>query len=534
MNCMVLEHDQRLLIIDCGTNFPGDDYGVEVVHPDFGWLRDHWSRVEGVVLTHGHEDHIGGVPYLLAERDVPIWGPPHALRLVKRRLAEHAVALAPPRLTEVRAGDRISLGPFDIEPVRVSHSIVEATALVIRTSAGTVVHSGDFKFDPAPSDGEPTDESRLRAVGDEGVDLLLSDSTNVDSEGSAGSEADVEVALDQLVRGASRRVFVALFASNVQRLISLGKIAVKRGRKICLLGRSLVTHVEIARDLGHLNWPRDLVLPAERARSYPKAELLVLATGTQAEPAAAMARLARGEHPIISVEEGDTVAFSSRIIPGCDRPVVEMMGQLLRRGALVESRWTAPIHTSGHANRADLARMIELVRPANLVPVHGTVHHMHRHAELGRECNVPGVRVLENGQTVVLAERRLRPGESVRSGKVHVALGGRVISPEVLERRRDLGRSGVVSISVVCDSRNRLRGTPTVAAVGLPGFGELVPFEELSNHLVEHWRSINRAATPHADARPSGHVERCVSRWVDLRFGLRPVVVVHIIAATLD
>ncbi len=563
MNCMALEVEHELLIIDCGTNFPGDDYGVDVVHPDFAWLHANWERVRGIFLTHGHEDHIGGLPYLLRERSVPLYGPAHALQLVARRFAEHGLEEQPSDFREANTRRVYRLGPFEVEPIRVSHSIVEATALSITTEAGRVVHSGDFKFDDNPSDGQPTDVERLRLLGDEGVDLLLSDSTNVDAPGTSGSEGDVAEALDEVIKSASRRVFVALFASNVHRLISLGQIAQRRGRRLCLLGRSLVSHVEVARKLGYLDWPPELLLPAERVRSYPKDEVLVLATGTQAEPAAAMARLARGEHRFAEVEQGDTVVFSSRIIPGCDRAVVDMMGQLMRRGAVVHSRWTDPVHASGHAHRDEQARMIELLRPRCFVPVHGTLHHLRRHAELATSLGVPHVTVIENGQSVILSEAGLRSGADVPSGLVHVGLGGKEMPVEVIERRRDLGRSGVVSVGILCARGGKLCHAPRLQAMGLPFLDDEAIVGELIDELVAAWRTLHQAAAAPGRVRHNGgngrttssagprasdrawaygarfvsvqsgalelQVERYVQRWADARYGLRPIVAVHIL-----
>jgi ribonuclease J len=556
MNCLVLEQNDRLLIVDCGTNFPGDDYGIDVVHPDFRWLLDNWSRVDGVFLTHGHEDHIGGLPHLLARGPLPIWGPPHALRLVRRRFADLGLELLESNLHVVLPGQRVMAGVFDVEPIRVSHSIVEATALCFTTPAGRIVHSGDFKFDPKPSDGEPTDETRLRELGDLGVELLLSDSTNVDSRGTAGSEADVAAALDAIVAKAPKRVFVALFASNIQRLISVGRIAQKRGRRLCLLGRSLATHVEVARELGYLDWPHNLILSPERARTYPKDELLLLATGTQGEPAAAMARLAYGTHRSIDVDQGDTVVFSSRIIPGCERPVTDVMAHLWRRGAIVESNYTAPVHTSGHANRDEQRHLLELVRPKHFIPVHGTRHHLQRHAELARDTGVKSPLVIENGQTAVLEEGFLRLGAPVQSGRVHVGYGGTVVPDDVLERRHDLGRSGVVSVGLVQDGLGRLCNKPCLQSVGLPDLERAVALSELSERLQRDWQILQRDSerpaaqqsqavrTPLPGPRfvPSAprfvslqsaalqqQVERYVQRWADEQFGLRPLVLVHIL-----
>ncbi len=568
MNCMALEHDGQLLVIDCGTSFPGEDHGVDVLHADLSWLTDNWSRVCGVFLTHGHEDHIGALPFLLKGRPLQVFGPRHALRLVQRRFSEQGTDIST-YLRPVKCGERIAVGPFEVEPIRVSHSIVEATALAISCAAGRVVHSGDFKFDERPSDGEPTDEQRLLELGVAGVDLLLSDSTNVDSVGTSASEADVADALDSIVKDAPRRVFVALFASNVQRLISLGRIAQRRGRRLCLLGRSLALHVEVATELGYLDWPHDLILPPERAKTYPKDQLLVLATGTQAEPGAAMSRLARGDHRFVDVEADDTVVFSSRIIPGCDRQVVDMMCALMRRGARVESRWTSLVHASGHAHRGEQRRLIELLTPRCFVPVHGTLHHLSRHAALARQCGVPEVLAVENGQTVVLENGTLRRGQDVPVGRIHVAIGGHEMPPEALDRRRDLARCGVLSVAVVCDHKGRLACPPTIQALGLPRLERREALAQLADYLTQNWgslRSSSSAPPTRNGSSPDGDlssprsgrgyrdrtsalglrfvsvqtealpvlVERSVQRWVDAGFGLRPLVAVHIHQAPTD
>lgn len=570
---MVFEQNDELLVIDCGVCFGQSEYGVDVEHPDFSWLHDNWSKIVGVFLTHGHEDHIGALPYLLAHGPLPLWGPPHTLRLVRQRLKEHGFDWRALDVTEAHAGGKYAVGSFVVEPIRVSHSIVEATALAVRTEAGTVVHSGDFKFDPAPSDGEPTDEARLSELGDEGVQLLLSDSTNVDSSGTAGSEAEVELALERLIKRAPKRVFVALFSSNVQRLVSLGRIARRLDRRICLLGRSLLSHVEIARDLGYLDWPRDFLLPAESLRSFPKSGVLALATGTQGEPAAAMSRLADGTNRFIDVEAEDTVIFSSRVIPGCERPVVDLMGKLLRRGAIVHSRWSAPVHTSGHANRAEQQHMIQLVRPRSFVPVHGTRHHLSRHAELAEDCGVDQVRVIENGESVVLSDGKLSLGEPVTCGITRVGYGGVALSDSVLQRRADLGRQGLISVAVCCGPDGKLRGAPHVVALGLPSergsvdatTGDETPVSDttlteanlhgpngllsrLGRQLASEWRSLQRAAERGttqntANERPwitgmgfvsiqTGalelQVESFVQRWVDVELRQRPLVAVHV------
>ena len=470
MNCLALEQPDGILVVDAGTSFPNDDLGVDVIHPDFTWLEERAEQIAGVFLTHGHEDHIGALPYLLGRLDVPVYGPPHALAMAKRRLAEHDFRSGDLELHEVSAGSISRVGPFEVETIRVSHSIVEASALCIETTEGFVVHTGDFTFDPDPPDGQPTDVARLEAIGARGVELLLSDSTNIDTEERPGSERSVGTALERLVTEASGRVVVALFASNVQRLILLGEIAQKTGRKLALLGRSLLSQREIASALGYLRWPSNLVVAPEDIAAVPRNQLLVLAGGTQAEPNSAMSRLAAGAHPHLTLDAGDSVVFSSRVIPGNERPVLGLMNDLLRRGLRLHHRGTDPaVHTSGHAGRAEQRKMIELVCPRAFVPVHGTLSHLLRHAELGRELGVKQTLVIENGQTVRYSrEHGLTRGDGVPSGRVAVDLGGEPLVGDDLKRRAELGRSGLLCVSVVLDDTGEVLDPPAVSARGVP------------------------------------------------------------------
>lgn len=530
MNCLALEQEDGILIIDCGMSFPENDLGVDVIHPDFTWLFEQAERVVGVFLTHGHEDHIGGLPYLLAELDVPVWGPPHALGLVAKRLAEHGFEPGEIPLLPAAPGQSYEVGPFSVEPVRVAHSIVEASALAVRTRAGLVVHTGDFNFDPDPPDGEPTDEARLAALGDEGVSLLLSDSTNIDVPERAGSEREVGAALERLIGRAETRVVVAMFASNVQRLMLLGRIAERTGRKICLLGRSLNTHVEVAEAIGRLAWPSHLRIPAEDAQAFPRERLLVLAGGSQAEASSAMARVAAGTHPLLALDAGDHVVLSARIIPGNDRPVFAMMGALLRRGVHLHTRANEPgVHTSGHAGRSEQQKMLALVRPATFVPVHGTLHHLVRHAELARARGVTRVHVIENGTPVVLCRDELTLDGEVPHGRVAVARGGMPLDDDILHRRAELARSGVVSVALALDGRDRLLGAPSVVARGVPGaddddevLGLIARAVERALERVRNWRRVNLAEELRRAARRALH-EEC---------GIRPVVEVHLLRSS--
>lgn len=455
MNCMALEQRGEALLVDCGVTFDDRGLGVDVIHPDFSPLDRLGAVLRGVVVTHGHEDHIGALPYLLERYDVPVYGPPYALGLVRERLDEHEV-LEHARLVETAPGRAFELGSFRVEPIRVTHSIADATAIAIATDAGRVIHTGDFKFDEAPPDGERFDVDRLRALGDEGVTLLLSDSTNVDAEGDTGSESDVGHVLERLVLGSKGAVVVALFASNVHRLRLLGDIARRANRKIVLLGRSIGTHARVARSTGYLAWPDELVIPDAMARERPRGELLALATGSQGETNAALARLARGEHPAFEVLPGDRVVLSARTIPGKEPEVHAIVGGLMRRGVEVVTRATERgVHVSGHAHRPDQRRMIELVRPRCFVPVHGTLHHLTRHAELARSMGVPSVAVVEDGRAVEVTPERVMLGETFGAGRVHV-WAGREVPEAVLRERRLLAQEGTALLSVMIDEDGKV------------------------------------------------------------------------------
>ncbi len=525
MNCLAIEQSDGILLVDCGTSFPNDDWGIDVLRPDFSYLTEQAHRVVGVVLTHGHEDHIGAIPYLLSELDVPVWGPAHALSLVKRRLVEHEFELDAVDLRQTEPKVSFAVGPFRVESIRVAHSIIDATALAIHTRAGTIVHTGDFDFDPDPPDSEPTDERRLGEIGDAGVSLLLSDSTNVDTPERASSEREVGETLERIILDAPYRVMVAMFASNMQRLAALGRIAQQSGRKIALLGRSLSAHVQVAHDMGRLNWPSHLMIAPEQLRAFPRERVLVLAGGTQAERASAMYRIAQGNHRWFDIEAGDTVIMSSRTIPGYERAVQSLLCDLLRRGARIHTRFSDPhIHSSGHASHAEQRRMIELLRPNNFVPVHGTLHHLMRHAELARNAGVNGVRVVENGRCVLVNDSTLEHDVVVPHGRTAVAVGGNVLHDDDLTERAELGRNGVALITLLLDASGKLALPPRVSTRGVP----------LNDERTVTLRSVAANVVRTVDeARRHGHdmeedVRRVVRRAFADAIGCRPAVEVHI------
>jgi ribonuclease J len=535
MNCLALEQADGILIVDCGINFPDDDRGIDVLHPSFRYLEERAERISGVFLTHGHEDHVGALPFLLSRLKLPVWGPRHALKIAERRVRER-FRRYPPLAMDFRPalpGQVYKVGPFEVEPVRVSHSIVEATALAIRTAAGVVVHTGDFKFDPNPPDGEPTDEKRLEEIGDAGVELLLSDSTNIgnasSSTGGASSEAIVADALEALITRAPRRVLVGLFSSNVQRLISLGAIAERTGRRIVLLGRSLRSHVETAQELGHLRWESNVrATDAELSRLRPT-EVMVLAGGTQGEVGSALTRIAGAPHPAFGLQTGDSVILSCRVIPGNERRVSRMFNQLLRQEIELFTRSNEPnVHTSGHASRPELSRMMELTRPRCFIPVHGTRQHLEEHAKLARQEGIEECAVIENGQTLRLEGGRLLPADNVPAGRVAIDLGYEPLDDEVLSERNQLARNGTLHVSVALDADGTLRAPPQLSPWGLASFEG----GDATRRLTAETEQFLRKQSKRWQARglePEQELERFLTWRLERLIGRRPRISVQIL-----
>jgi len=535
MNCLALEQRGEVLIVDCGVTFDGRGLGVDVVHPDFDALSSY--QPVGLFLTHGHEDHIGAIPYLLRRFDMPVFGPRYALGLVRERAQEHEV-LQHADLREAAPRSVVRVGSFEVEPIRVTHSTADATALAIRTDDGLIVHTGDFKFDGAPPDGEAFDVERFEALGREGVRLLFSDSTNIDSRGPTGDEEGVGRALDALVGSATQAVVVSLFASNVHRLRMLGEIAQRYGRKLVAFGRSIATHSRVARSTlratgtqagrPYLEGPADLVWPAERARELPRRQLLGIATGSQGEAGAGLARLARGDHPCFDLSPGDLVVLSSRVIPGNEASVSRLVTDLLRRGVELRSWWSdRAVHVSGHAHRDEQRRMIDLAQPRAFVPVHGTLHHLVRHAELARESGVAEVCVLENGDVGDFEGGPLRKSGRVQAGRVHV-FGGRVVPSSVLAERTSLAERGTLHVTVPVDADGRIAGRVALSSRG-------VLDETLDHDLVTQAHDDAVAAVAglaeRGDDEIADAVRRAVRRALGRVLGFRPVTLVTVLRA---
>ena len=518
------------LMVDLGVTFgDGSIPGIDVVMPDPTFIEARRGRLLGLVLTHAHEDHLGAVPYLWERLQCPIWATPFTVSILTRKLREAGLEGKVPIHT-VPLGGRVKIGPFDIELVTVTHSIPEPNALAIRTPLGTIVHTGDWKFDPAPVLGPVSDEAALRALGDEGVLAIVCDSTNVFTPGVSGSEADLEETLTELICDSEGRVAVACFASNVARLETIAKAAAAAGRDVVLAGRSLWRMDEAARENGYLAQTRAF-LDEDAAGWLPPERAVIICTGSQGEPRAALARIAAGEHPRVTLDDGDTVIFSSRVIPGNEVAIGKLQNDLVRRGIEIITWRDHHVHVSGHPARDELARMYQLVRPRIAIPVHGEYRHLIEHAELAEECQVPQTVVSENGGMIRLAPGRAEIVSQVPVGRL--ALDGNRLVPLNGALVRDRNRAiynGSAVITVVLDTKGRVRDQVQVSTLGVMESGDqgaLGVVRETVEEVIVAMPAAKRAD----DGAVKEAVRIAVRRVFRDRFDKRPVTNVHLVRA---
>jgi ribonuclease J len=466
MNMLALRTGDDIIVIDAGLMFPEQELlGVDIVIPDITYLKQNKRMVRAIVLTHAHEDHIGAIPYILSDLNVPIYGTQFTMALVRKKLEEHGL-LDSAKLHEVSPGDTTTLGPFQIEYLRVTHSTIDCVALAVRTPVGVIIHTGDFKIDPTPVDGKPFDLHAFARYGAEGVLALFSDSTNVERPGFTPSERAVVVRLEELFRAAPERVVVSCFSSSIHRIQQVIDVARVVGRKIGIVGRSMVDNVEIAHGLGKLRIPDGSMVRPQDIRGFDRRKLVVLASGTQAEPMSALSRVSVDNHRLMSIAENDTVILSSRLIPGNEKAIFRMIDHFFRRRVLVyyEGGRSAPIHVSGHASQEEMKILLQLVRPKYFVPLHGEYRHLFRHAALAEQVGaVSGeIFLLESGHPVEFtpdgsAYRR----EPVAAGRVCVDSGSlEEIEDVVIRDRRHLSEDGVVVPIVAIDKHTGLIETP--------------------------------------------------------------------------
>jgi len=528
-NMTVFEYDGKLLIVDCGVLFPDvDQPGVDVILPDFSSIVDRLDQVQAIVLTHGHEDHIGAVPYLLAHKaDIPLVGSQFTLALVEAKLAERRIE---PYSLTVAEGRTEKFGPFECEFFAVNHSIPDALAVAVKTPAGTVLHTGDFKMDQLPLDGRLTDLAGFARLGAAGVDLLLSDSTNAEVPGFVTPEREIGPVLDGIFAKATGRIIVASFASHVHRVQQVLDAAHGQNRVVAFIGRSMVRNMGIARDLGLLRIPAGLVVGLDEAMELTPDRIVLMSTGSQGEPMSALGRMALGDHRHVTIGSGDTVVLASSLVPGNETAVYRVINQLSRAGALVVHKDVAKVHVSGHSPAGELLYVLNVVKPRNFMPVHGEWRHLRAHARLGEEAGLAPERIMlcEDGDVVDLFRGKASVVGHVLCRYVYVdGLSIGDIGESLLSERRILSDGGFIAATVVVDSvTGKVVAGPTVSA---KGFSEdPAAFDEVLPIVTE---ALNRAA---ADGITDPHqlrqlVRRSIGRWVNDRYRRRPMIIPNVV-----
>lgn len=522
-NMTVFETDGKLLIVDCGVLFPEDNQpGIDLILPDFSYIRDRLDDVVGVFLTHGHEDHIGAVPYLLRERvDIPLYGSPLTIALITAKCKEHRIG---PITREVREGDRFKLEGFDLECIAVNHSIPDALAVAIRTKAGMVLATGDFKMDQLPLDGRTTDLASFARLGDEGVDIFLADSTNADIPGFTPAEREIMPALHRVIATTKKRVIVASFSSHVHRVQQVIDVAHEHGRKVCFIGRSMVRNMKIAEDMGYLSVPSGAVIELKDLDNYGD-NVVLISTGSQGEPMAALSRMANGDHQI-RVGQGDTVILASSLIPGNENSVYRIINELTRYGAKVVHKANALVHVSGHAAAGELLYCYNIVKPKYAMPIHGEWRHLKANAELAIQSGVPreNTFIAENGIVIDLVAGVAEVAGSIPVGFVYVdgqSIGD--ITEDSLKDRRILGEEGFISVIVVIDSQSgKIVAGPDIHA---RGFNEDVALFDEVRGDIEKALAHAVAGGTNGTHQLSQVVRRTIGSWVGQKHRRKPMIV---------
>ena len=486
LNMMVIEFEDHTIVVDAGLMFP-DSFmpGVDVVIPNFNYIKESGRRLDAIIITHGHEDHIGAMPYLLKLYNVPVYGTKFTLALLAEKLKEHD--LNEIDLRTVSPGDVSIIGPFNIEYIRVSHSVVDGVALAIRTPEGVIIHSGDFKIDTTPIDGFMTDLQRFGSYGAEGVLAFLSDSTNVEREGFSISEREVCNTIKELFRDAEGRLIIAAFSSNISRINQIIKLAQETGRKICLSGKSMITNVKLAEEHSFISMPAGLEVNIKDISTYPDNKIVIITTGSQGEPMSSLSRIAKGQHKAVKIKQGDTIVLSSRFIPGNEKAITSLINDMCKLGANVIYEKVSDIHTSGHAHREELKIMLNLVKPEYFIPIHGEYRHLMHHANLAVTCGIDKKKVIiaENGDVISFRSKAGSITEQVEVGKVLVdGKGVGDIEEQVLRDRRRLSGHGMVVIFIVIDLESGyiLHG-PEIVSRGFV-------LQENGGHILEDAKSI--------------------------------------------
>jgi ribonuclease J len=531
LNLMAIECAGSAIVVDCGVMFPEEPIlGGGLLIPELAWFENRVVRVEGIVLTHAHEDHIGALPYLLRRVAAPVFGTDVTLAFVRRRLRE-AQALVGADLRSIEPRRAFTLGPFDIEPIRVTHSTPDSVALAIRTPGGTIVHTGDFKIDEAPVDGRKFDRERFAELGREGVDLLLSDSTNVERAGRAGSESSLAPVLREFVSRTRGRFFLSAFSSHLHRFAQVTQVAREFGRRVVPLGRRVADSVRLGTETGVLAFPAGTFIDPGEADFLESRRVSYLASGSQGETGSALAMLAAGNHPRARIDPGDVVVLSSRFIPGNERTINTLVNRLYRLGAEVYYEAVAPVHVSGHAGRDELAEMIALTNPRFFVPIHGEYRHLSRHLALAIECGIPerNCFLLEDGDTLVLDGSGAHCGASVPAGRMMIERD-EPGDPALLGERRVLAHEGAVTAIIVVSSKTgAIIAGPDLVSRGLvSGDGTSMHMKRAREELAARLHLVGPPFRP-GEVALKEEVVRAVRRYFIDEVGRRPLVIAHIV-----
>jgi len=533
LNMMAFQYDDSIFVVDAGLMFP-EDYmlGVDFVIPDMLYLKQNKQRILGIVLTHAHEDHIGALPYLLKDINVPVFGTPFTLGLVRHKLEEHGL-LSSASLYEIAPGEKLKLGPFEIEFIRVGHSVVDGVGLAIRTPLGLIIHTGDFKISHTSMDGMMTDVHSFARCGDEGVLCLLSDSTNIEKEGYTISAKEIGETLARITIGCKGRVIIALFASNIARIRQIVNIAKDRDKKIIFNGRSIEVSVNIAKDLGYLKVPDGLEIDINQINEFSDDEVVMITTGSQGEPLSALARMAAGTHKQITVKKNDTVILSSKFIPGNEKAITNIINKLYKRGADVIYEKISNIHVSGHAFKEELKLMISLTKPEYFIPIHGEYRHLVLHSRLAEEVGIKKEKVLlaENGQIIEFDAKGGRIKDEVHTGRVLIdGKGIGDVGRSVLKERRALSEEGLVVVNMAFDEETGIIVYgPEIVSRGFV-------FETETGHLIEDAKcvilEIVEEITPDVPDRVNkirSKVQTALRKYFNFAIKRRPVILPFIV-----
>ncbi len=533
LNMMVYEYDDVIFIVDTGLMFP-EDYmlGVDYVIPDMDYIRSNQDKVHAIVLTHAHEDHIGALPFLLREIQVPVYATAFTLGIVRHKLEEHDLT-GVAELYEISPRDSLRIGPFELEFISVCHSVVDGVGLAIKTPVGNIVHTGDFKIDHTSPEGLRTDVNRFAQWGETGVLALLSDSTNVEKEGYTISTEQIGSKLAQLAADCAGRIIVSLFASNITRIQQIVDIAAAQGRKVVFNGRSIELSVRIAKELGYLKFPADMEIEVDELDDIPDNEIVMVMTGSQGEPMSALTRMAVGSHKQITIKPADTIFLSSKFIPGNEKAIANIINNLYRRGANVIYEKISAIHVSGHAFREELKLMINLVKPKYFIPIHGEYRHLHLHSRLAQQVGIPAknIMVAQNGNIIEFSKRGVSLNEMVPTGKVLVdGKGIGDVGRSVLKERRTLSKEGLVVVNMAFDEETGIVVYgPDIASRGFV-------FETETGHLLGDAQCVVLEIveelgpeTPHRIEKIRNKVRTALRQYFFYTIGRRPVIMPFLI-----